>query len=246
MNFNKDNCIFCGSTLIGCADVIQKPTLRGYASTFSAAQLRNGSGYVRCGENFNIKTDCLVSGKSGTVKKKSLISISAGTGSSTREKILETSILTNDSIIHRRMEFYIYLFAANVKYYQSCYTKYISERNMTSFTKEVNVLPECSDFEEDAFQIYLRRKKMCNAKRPICNQLKDTLENLNIDLDIANNTSSDIRKKIEKKFGESLSFLSHPGKPTLVISKEYEYDIMYVSITKEHSGSKEELVCEEN
>lgn len=74
----------------------------------------------------------MICGKSGTIKKKPLISICTGTGSRTRKKIFDAATLRKDDEMQGRLQFYEDLFAADAKYHKICYSKYVSTRNIKS------------------------------------------------------------------------------------------------------------------
>lgn len=103
-------------------------------------------------DQFNIKKNCLICGKSGTIKKKPLISICTGTGSKTRRKIFDAATLRKDDEMQGRLQFYENLFAADAKYHKFCYSKYVSRRNIKSVLNKqatVSVLKEKEVAEEE-------------------------------------------------------------------------------------------------
>lgn len=71
----------------------------------------------------------------------------------------------------------------------------------------------------------------------LCKYFRVILEDFDIEYEIC---TGNLRKKIEKHFGSILSFVSCPGKPTLVLSKINEYDIIYSSITQDDSCSSDD------
>ncbi|CAG9762726.1 unnamed protein product [Ceutorhynchus assimilis] len=103
----------------------------------------------RSGKKFDIKSDCLICGKSGTYRKKNLISISTGTGSSTREKILKSAVQRGDDVMQGRMKFYTDLFAADAKYHSACYAQYISNRKQAA--------DETQNSMQDAFNTLFKK-----------------------------------------------------------------------------------------
>lgn len=86
-------------------------------------------------EIFDIRNMCFICRKPGTRKKKKLVPISTGTGEKTRAKVLEAASLRQDCEMTASMELYTDLFALDAKYHQSCYSHYISKRNIKYASK---------------------------------------------------------------------------------------------------------------
>lgn len=151
---SEESCLFCNKAFINFTDVTKKPTLQGFSTIFSTAEIRrdatslkilslrdkirrnpihfkyhgscrksfcskyNLEGFlktdesiaqstgpsttttnVRVGELFDIKKDCLICGKIGTLRKKKLVAISTGTGSGTRGKLLNSAFQRQDNVM---------------------------------------------------------------------------------------------------------------------------------------------------
>ena len=75
---------------------------------------------------FDIRKDCFICGRSQKRNEK-LTSITTGTGSSTRQRVLNAAEARNDHQMRLRMLAYPDLFAYDAKYHRSCYGHYISE-----------------------------------------------------------------------------------------------------------------------
>ena len=91
---------------------------------------------------FDIRSHCFICGKEST-RKQPLTEIQQGTGESTRLKVLNASQDRGDDEIYTRMLAHTGQFAYDGKYHHSCYSHYISLRNVSAaknkmqFTKDV-------------------------------------------------------------------------------------------------------------
>jgi len=81
--------------------------------------------------SFDVRRDCFVCAKTSN-KREKLSQISTGTGLSTWQKVSEAAKRRKDDTFLLRMQPYSDLFAADAKYHRSCYSHYISERNIAA------------------------------------------------------------------------------------------------------------------
>ena len=78
---------------------------------------------------FNIREQCFICGEREK-KMNKLTQISTGTGETTRSKVLAAAEERMDEEIKMRMLCYPDLFAFDAKCYRTCYSHYISDRNI--------------------------------------------------------------------------------------------------------------------
>ena len=81
---------------------------------------------------FDVRNQCFICAKN-TKGGENLTQITSGTGDSTREKIVAAAEDRQDNAVHCRMLAHLNLFSfvVQVKYHRSCYSQYISKRNIT-------------------------------------------------------------------------------------------------------------------
>jgi len=93
--------------------------------------------------SFNIREQCFICGSSEKRKpdksREKLTPISTDTGKSTRSKVIEAAEKRQDEVIRLRMLCHPDLFAFDGKYHRSCYSHYISDRNVQA---SVNTMQE--------------------------------------------------------------------------------------------------------
>ena len=78
---------------------------------------------------FSIRQDCFICGKMSKRGEK-LTQITTGTGDGTRNKVLSAASSRGDDTVKPRLIAHQDLFAYDAKYYRSCYSTYISDRNI--------------------------------------------------------------------------------------------------------------------
>ena len=73
--------------------------------------------------------------------REKLTPISTNTGKSTRSKVIEAAEKRQDEVILLRMLCHPDLFAFDGKYYRSCYSHYISDRNVEASVDKMQEQP---------------------------------------------------------------------------------------------------------
>ena len=96
---------------------------------------------------FNIRTDCFICGTSNTRKEK-LTNVTTGTGASTRERIIAACLERQDDNIHMRMLSYPDLFAYDAKHHRSCYSSYVSPRNVKADRTKAESEKSLNDYDK--------------------------------------------------------------------------------------------------
>ena len=95
--------------------------------------------------SFNIREQCFICGSSEKRKpdksREKLTAISTGTGKSTRSKVIEAAEKRQDEVIRLRMLCHPDLFAFDGKYHRSCYSHYISDRNVQASANTMQEQP---------------------------------------------------------------------------------------------------------
>ena len=125
----------------------------GPSSTGSTASDLAESGPTRLRRTetstFNIRTDCFICGTSNTRKEK-LTNITTSTWASTRERIIAAALERSDpdDKIHMRMLSYPDLFAYDAKYHRSCYSRYVSQRNIKADRTKAETQKSLNDYEK--------------------------------------------------------------------------------------------------
>jgi hypothetical protein len=171
---------------------------------------------------FDIRSDCFICGKSHSWKEK-LSNVSTGTGATTRQKVLNAAIQRNDDAIQMRMLANTDLFAMDAKYHRTCYSHYISLNNIKAACATAKL--DSSDNE--------------SAFTSLCREIEDTVLSkttsittlavlherfvaiVSADVNCKTHTFCTtwrLKEKLQKHFGDRISFISQPGKSDLVCS----------------------------
>jgi hypothetical protein len=116
---------------------VQCGVLSNYTSNVSNSIGSNPHLSRRETTTFNVRCDCFICGKEWKRGEK-LIQISKGTGQSTREKVLHAASERKDEVVFLQMINHEDLFAVEAKYHRSCYSAYISQRNISAAKHKVS------------------------------------------------------------------------------------------------------------
>lgn len=178
---------------------------------------------------FNIRTDCFICGSSNTRKEK-LTKVSTGTGSSTRQRIIEAALERQDNEIHMRMLSHPDLFAYDARYHRSCYSCYVSDRNIKAVQSKAAAHRSMSEFDKAFLSLGKEIEKTVLSQDRLLVTLMSLrsrlIELLNEDrmtghtVEPSECSSQKLKEKLKRQFGEKLLFIAQPGMSDLVCSSE--------------------------
>ena len=178
---------------------------------------------------FNIRTDCFLCGTSNTRKEK-LTNVTTGTGASTRERILAACLERQDDTIHMRMLSYPDLFAYDAKYHRSCYSRYVSPRNVKAERTKAESEKSLNDYdkaflclsEEIENTILSKDRKLTTLSslhERFCEMLNEGRPS-DTNVESSDYPSWKLKEKLKKRFNDKLLFIIQAGKSDLVCSRE--------------------------
>jgi hypothetical protein len=188
-----------------------------------AATSSSRTSYRSWSSTFNIRRDCFICSKD-SIRPEVLTPISTGTGKTTREKVLAAAEERLDDVIHMRMVNHPDLFAFDAKYHRSCYSHYISERNIAAARKKSST-ERSTDMFDQAFNdltkqidhMLLKSTKSAVTLKYLHKVFIDKLEQYGAE-SAGSYSSWKLKSKLQLHYGDSLAFLEQPGKSDLVCS----------------------------
>lgn len=204
-------------------------------SSSAASEEAQGSRRLSRAETstFDISRDCFVCDK---VYKKGekLTPITTGTGESTRQHMLRAAEQRHDHRMRARMLFYTELFASDAKYHRTCYTHYISERNIRAAANKaakatqevVHEMPQSTSDEalrllciEMSSTVFSRKKSVVFLSE-LQSRFTEILREKTGESDRSGFTSWRLKEKLKAHFGDRIIFIPQSGKSDLVCSKD--------------------------
>ena len=174
---------------------------------------------------FNIRTDCFICGQ-GNKRNEKLTPITAGTGYSTRQRVLDAAEQRQDHEMRLRMISHPDLFAYDGKYHRSCYGHYITEGNIRAAKEKADVAKSetvhekspkqlCKEMETTVFS----KKKSVVLLTELQSRYTEILEDLSDqDTNIKGYSASTLKSKLKQYLGSKVVFITQPGKSDLVCS----------------------------
>lgn len=186
-----------------------------------------GTEYTRISRSetagFNIRNNCFICGKSNTYRNK-LTPVSTGNGHSTRQKVLAAAIKRQDNNVHMRMLAYPDLFAYDAKYHRSCYSHYISERNITAAIRKTGeeTVATLHDEAFDELKCHLEQTVFSNNKTvTTLVHLKDEYVGCLISRGITNAEQYKtwkLKERLVKHYGDKIVCLTFDGRTDIICS----------------------------
>lgn len=182
---------------------------------------------------FNVRTDCFICGHPGNKRVKSgtekLTQISTGSGQTTHEKTLRAAIERHDETVRVRMLAYPDLFAYDAKYHRSCYSTFITPRNIQAAgSKFVDLQSKLAETpQERGFRQLCEEIRMKTTSKEktvlFLSDLTSRFSQILLDLGVAEPDSCrswKLKERLKGHFGDSLVFIPQPGKSDFVCSKD--------------------------
>lgn len=170
---------------------------------------------------FKIGRDCFVCGKA--YKRRAILTpISTGDGEKTRQRMLDASEKRNDREMHLRILAHTDFFAKDAKYHRTCYSEYISERNInaarrrnsTSLTDHDIAFTElCKDIEDTV----LSKKTTVVFLSDLFDKYVQLLKARGID-DTEAYRSWKLKERLKNHYRDRIVFISRTGQSDLVCS----------------------------
>ena len=169
------------------------------------------------------------------------------------EKVLQGAIATRQDILVQRLTFEKDLIAKNAKYHRLCYQRISSERNVEAKRRKAEQETLDSVYDRAANIVYSQFQETLHNLTPIllsdmATYFRECLLHLGVDQEIANSTRSFfVKKKMNEKFGDRMSFYSHKGKPDIVCSSKITVGDLLRKIKAVTEAEKDEIEeeCEE-
>ncbi|XP_014680008.1 PREDICTED: uncharacterized protein LOC106819957 [Priapulus caudatus] len=176
---------------------------------------------------FNIRTACFICGTSNT-KKEKLTNITTGTGASTHDRIIAASLERLDDMIHMRMLSYQDLFAYDAKYHRSCYSRYVSPRNIKAERAKAERQKSLNDYdkaflclsEEIESTVLSSTRKLVTLSSLHERFIEIINEGRESGIESGDYPSWKLKEKLKKHFDVKLLFIAQAGKSDLVCSRE--------------------------
>ena len=213
---NKRNIQMAERNTGTCADGVTDDGATGSGPTVGLSRLRRYDT-----SQFDIRSGCFICGKSHSWKEK-LSNVSTGTGATTRQRVLDAAIQRNDYEIQMRMLSNTDLFAMDAKYHRSCYSHYISLNNIKAASARAKV--DKSD-NACAFKSLCKEIEETVLSKTISittvSVLNERLVAISAEVNSKTNESCTtwrLKEKLQKHFGDRISFIVQPGKSDLVCS----------------------------
>ena len=192
----------------------------GTSSLLSAPPARFTRGHPS--SQFDIRRQCLICGLSSKRGEK-LTQVVTGSGDATRERVIQASSARKDDVISLRMVKYPDLTAHNAKYHRSCYSHYISERNVNA------AIRRCTSAEKPEDLLF--RKLVEHIEGTVLSNKKmvTSLSKLKYQYEEYSSTESKgaspiyswtLKKRLKNYFGDKLVFIHQSGKSDIVCSSD--------------------------
>lgn len=224
------------------------------SSTFAASVEAEGSRRLNRAATltFDIKRDCFVCGKVYKRGQK-LTPVSTGTGQSTRQHMLSAAEQRQDHQMRGRMLFFTELFANDAKYHRTCYTHYISQRNIKAAVNQATKATH--DITDEISQ------SACNkALQLLCDEMCSTVFSKKKSVVFLSElhsrfteilrekseseqcriTSWRLKEKLKQNFEDQIVFIPQSGKSDLVCSKDVTIGDALKKVNKLHMGISEQ------
>ena len=192
---------------------------------------------------FDIRSQCFICGKSSQRSEK-LTKVVTGSGDTTRQKVLRAASAREDDVVYQRMVAHPDLFAYDAKYHRSCYSHYISERNVNAAQRRSSTESKSEDLAFDKLvqsitSTVLSGKKIVTSLSSLKGQyegyLKESKEPGGV-------YSWRLKKRLINYFGDRLVFIDRIGKSNIVCSS----DVTVGTALRKASELKEQLENEDD
>ena len=159
-----------------------------------------------------------------------MTNVTTGTGASTRERILAACLERQDDTIHMRMLSYPDLFAYDAKYHRSCYSRYVSPRNVKAERTMAESEKSLNDYDkaflclrEEIENTILSKDRKLTTLSSLHERFCEMLnEGRPSDTNVVSSEypSWKLKEKLKKRFNDKLLFIIQAGKSDLVCSRE--------------------------
>lgn len=173
--------------------------------------------------NFDIRKQCFICG-TASKKGEKLTQIATGSGCSTRDKVLSAAERRQDNLVHLRMLAHPDLFAFDAKYHRTCYSHYISERNIAA--SQSKAAKEASVYDK-AFQALTKEidGTLFSKQKPVTTLTKLRVSYIHIlseqgIRDADQYKSWKLKARLTNHYGEKLVFAQLHGESDIVCSSE--------------------------
>ena len=189
---------------------------------------------------FLISSHCLVCGKCNKYVNRKLVALThicTGTGESIRQNVLKAAVRRQDEEVQQRMVFYTDLFAKDAKYHRSCYSAYVSERNVQAMEQKIH--QDVPDRSADTDSIH---QEAINA---LIHHMDNTIfaqeshiTTLSALLAIYNSNSNEenvykswkLKGRLEQHYNNTIRFIPRPGQSDLVCSNNIDLDDILIMV----------------
>ncbi|CAG9764511.1 unnamed protein product [Ceutorhynchus assimilis] len=145
-----------------------------------------------------------------------------GTGASTRNNILEAAKNRNDTEMISLLANYLDLFAYNCKYHKTCYSQYVSERNIKSKIRNNTDNAKCSGKARIQTENYIKEHVIAKHETltlaGVCklyNNIAETVKEISVQ-------SHRLKKMLQEKFPREIEFISRPGKCDIICASDMD------------------------
>lgn len=184
-----------------------------------------------------------------------MIPIRTGSGSGTRQILLKAASERNDAFLQGRLAFHADLFAADAKYHASCYSAYVSDRNIAAYKRKIdpnakNLLNPRAETDA-AYEVLfseIQHDVILGEQSTTLSKLSERYAEILIELDVNHThsqSSSNLRKKLQTFFGQQLTFTSCAGKYTIVNSQKNEYNVACSAVDTDLTSDENDLTDDE-
>jgi hypothetical protein len=170
---------------------------------------------------FNIRSQCFICGSSSKRAEK-LTQVVTGSGKTTREKVLKAASAREDGVVYQRMVAHPDLFAYDAKYHRSCYSHYISERNVNAAQRRGSTTLKSEDLAFDELVEYISGTVLSSKKTVTSlSSLRDQYVTYFNESERPDSVYSwGLKKRLINHFGDTLVFIDRIGKSDIVCSSD--------------------------
>ena len=214
-------------------EILLSSEKKSQESTLASRRLNRAST-----SGFNIREQCSVCVEREK-KMNKLTQISTGTGETTRSKVLTVTEERMDEEIKMRMLCYPNLFAFDAKYHRTCYSHYISDRNIKAARSKAESESNFSVYDMAFKELTLELNTSIFSTRKTVMPLTD-LHTKFLELLETQNCSDTsysswkLKQKLQACYGDKISFIERPGLTDFVCSSS----VTVGDALKKHQNSK--------
>ena len=131
-----------------------------------------------------------------------------------------------DEVVKMRMLAHSDLFAFDAKYHRSCYSHYISDRNISAARQRIQNEKQQSSYDESFLhvvelieQTVLSEEMTVTNLSSLCDQFVKSSERMMVD-SADSYTSWKVKERLIKHFGDRIVFIKQPGRSDIVCSSK--------------------------